>query len=258
VAGTTTIVVPSSTATLATTADVPTSIVDNGNATAITIDSSENVGIGTASPASNLHVNRSVVDGVYAVKMDTAASCTLHLTGSDPSTGSVANGSGVRMKITNSDTTNDNYSQIEFRESNDSVTSLIVGKNVTHSATVASGSLHFLTSNAGTLTDNLEITKDGRGLSQFTAKAWINFNGSGTVSIRDSHNISSVTDNSVGKFTCNFTNNMGNDGYFGTFSNNYDGPGWLGAFHTSSIQVVNYHGGGYHDPSRVTVLVFGD
>jgi len=43
VAGTTTIVVPSSTATLATTADVPTSIVDNGNATAITIDSSEKV-----------------------------------------------------------------------------------------------------------------------------------------------------------------------------------------------------------------------
>lgn len=103
----------------------------------------------------------------------------------------------------------------------------------------------------------LQVLSDGRGLSQFTAKAWINFNGSGTVSIRDSHNISSVTDNSVGHFTCNFTNNMGNDGYFGTFSNNYDGPGWLGAFHTSSIQVINNHNG-YQDPSRVTVLVFGD
>ena len=33
-----------------------TSIVDNGNATAITIDSSENVGIGTGSPAEKLHV----------------------------------------------------------------------------------------------------------------------------------------------------------------------------------------------------------
>ena len=33
-----------------------TSIVDNGNATAITIDSSENVGIGTSSPSDALHV----------------------------------------------------------------------------------------------------------------------------------------------------------------------------------------------------------
>jgi len=32
------------------------SIVDNGDATAITIDSSERVGIGTQSPTSNLHV----------------------------------------------------------------------------------------------------------------------------------------------------------------------------------------------------------
>lgn len=36
------------------------SIDDNGNATAITIDSSENVGIGTSSPSSNLHVKTSV------------------------------------------------------------------------------------------------------------------------------------------------------------------------------------------------------
>jgi len=34
-----------------------TSIVDNGNATAITIDSSENVGIGTSSPSQKLHIN---------------------------------------------------------------------------------------------------------------------------------------------------------------------------------------------------------
>ena len=36
-----------------------TSIVDNGNATAITIDSSENVGIGTSSPETNLHIEDS-------------------------------------------------------------------------------------------------------------------------------------------------------------------------------------------------------
>jgi len=41
-----TITLPDSTGTLATTTDVPSSITDNGDATAITIDSSENVGIG--------------------------------------------------------------------------------------------------------------------------------------------------------------------------------------------------------------------
>ena len=36
-------------------------------------------------------------------------------------------------------------------------------------------------------------------------KAWVNFNGIGTVSIRASSNVSSITDNSVGDYTVNFT-----------------------------------------------------
>ena len=48
-----TITLPDATSTLATTADVPSSITDNGDATAITIDSSERVGIGAA-PASGV------------------------------------------------------------------------------------------------------------------------------------------------------------------------------------------------------------
>lgn len=45
--------------------------------------------------------------------------------------------------------------------------------------------------------------------SHITAcKAWVNFNGVGTVSIRDSYNVSSITDNGAGKYTVNFTNNM--------------------------------------------------
>ena len=46
-------------------------------------------------------------------------------------------------------------------------------------------------------TERLRITSDGRGLSQFTAKFWINFNGTGTIAARDSHNISSIADNDV-------------------------------------------------------------
>ena len=37
------------------------------------------------------------------------------------------------------------------------------------------------------------------------AKAWINFNGTGTVAINASYNISSITDNGTGRYTINFT-----------------------------------------------------
>ena len=46
-----------------------------------------------------------------------------------------------------------------------------------------------------------------------TAKAWVNFNGTGTVAIRDSHNVSSITDDGTGLYRVNFTNNMANVNY---------------------------------------------
>jgi hypothetical protein len=38
-----------------------------------------------------------------------------------------------------------------------------------------------------------------------TAKAWVNWNGTGTVAIRNSYNVSSITDNTTGTYTVNFT-----------------------------------------------------
>jgi hypothetical protein len=38
-----------------------------------------------------------------------------------------------------------------------------------------------------------------------SAKAWVNFNGTGTVAIRDSFNVASMTDNGTGDYTVNFT-----------------------------------------------------
>jgi hypothetical protein len=38
------------------------------------------------------------------------------------------------------------------------------------------------------------------------AKAWVNFNGSGTVAILAQYNVSSITDNGTGDYTVNFTN----------------------------------------------------
>lgn len=45
------------------------------------------------------------------------------------------------------------------------------------------------------------------------AKAWVNFNGTGTVAIRDSFNVSSITDNGTGDYTVNFTTAMPNANY---------------------------------------------
>jgi hypothetical protein len=42
----------------------------------------------------------------------------------------------------------------------------------------------------------------------YACRAWVNFNGTGTVAIRASGNVSSITDNGVGNYTVNFTTAM--------------------------------------------------
>jgi hypothetical protein len=44
-------------------------------------------------------------------------------------------------------------------------------------------------------------------------RAWVNFNGTGTVAIRASFNVSSITDNGNGDYTVNFTNAMPDENY---------------------------------------------
>jgi len=48
---------------------------------------------------------------------------------------------------------------------------------------------------------------------QSAAKAWINFNGTGTVAIQDSFNTDSLTDNGTGSYTQNFSSAMVNANY---------------------------------------------
>jgi hypothetical protein len=44
-------------------------------------------------------------------------------------------------------------------------------------------------------------------------RAWVNFNGTGTVAIRGSFNVSSITDNGTGSYTVNFTTAMPDANY---------------------------------------------
>jgi hypothetical protein len=47
----------------------------------------------------------------------------------------------------------------------------------------------------------------------YSARAWVNFNGTGTVAIRASGNVSSITDNGTGDYTVNFTTAMSDANY---------------------------------------------
>lgn len=44
-------------------------------------------------------------------------------------------------------------------------------------------------------------------------RAWVNFNGTGTVAIRASFNVTSITDNGTGDYTINFTTAMPDANY---------------------------------------------
>ena len=68
-----------------------------------------------------------------------------------------------------------------------------------------------------TLNDDTGVLATQNGMRGI-AKAWVNFNGTGTVAIRDSFNVSSITDNATGNYTVNFTTAMPNVNYVATMS----------------------------------------
>ena len=65
--------------------------------------------------------------------------------------------------------------------------------------------------------DTLEHSTAGSLDTQYvvngSAKAWVNFNGTGTIAFRDSFNHSSLTDLATGAYECNLTSSLINDDY---------------------------------------------
>jgi hypothetical protein len=64
--------------------------------------------------------------------------------------------------------------------------------------------------NAGSAT---KLANDSGIAPSYSCRAWVNFNGMGTVAIRASKNVSSITDLGVGYYTVNFTNAMTDTNY---------------------------------------------
>ena len=93
-------------------------------------------------------------------------------------------------------------------------------------------------------------------------RAWVNFNGTGTVAIRASYNVSSITDHGTGDYTVNFTTAMPDANYSvvatGTGESSTDNN--LKINHntapTSSAVSVVQVGTSYSDPTYACVSVF--
>ena len=105
---------------------------------------------------------------------------------------------------------------------------------------------------------------------QSASKAWINFNGSGTVATRDSFNFSTLTDNGTGDYTVAHTNSMANDDFVilanvGTSSTN-DSPyqakphhdGWSVSSTRVNTIYANESTSDYFNPLYVLLTLQGD
>ena len=117
---------------------------------------------------------------------------------------------------------------------------------------------------AGGLPDGC-ITTDELASTVNVAKAWVNFNGTGTVAIRASYNVSSITDNGVGNYTVNFTTAMV-DANFVCEVSAYDLTGGATAIKvqpyrtasasTQPISATNAAGTAFLDLDQIHVAIF--
>lgn len=105
--------------------------------------------------------------------------------------------------------------------------------------------------------------------------AWINFNGGGSISTRDSYNVNSITDQGSGKYQVNFNLTANNNDYVvasGSSHSNEDNsnPTFCHVYNADSEQTTNrvrvktgYHQNGntaigFADRSHVFVAIIGD
>jgi len=97
-----------------------------------------------------------------------------------------------------------------------------------------------------------------------SAKAWANLNGTGTIALRDSFNVSSLTDNGTGNYTVNLTNAMSNSDYAAfdfieVTSSTGVSSGLSGSRTASAVRLNVYNVSGVNiDPDIVNFTAHGD
>jgi hypothetical protein len=99
----------------------------------------------------------------------------------------------------------------------------------------------------------------------YGARAWVNFNGTGTVAIRASGNVTSITDNGTGDYTVNFTTAMADTNYSvcsvcclsdAIVAGNTDRGFSPRSYTTSSVRLLVTDGGSGVDPLHCNASIF--
>jgi hypothetical protein len=117
----------------------------------------------------------------------------------------------------------------------------------------------------GTLKFNQWQNSDGT--ENYKCRAWVNFNGTGTVAIRASGNVSSITDNGTGDYTINLTTAMPDANYAFTVGQQFvtgTGATDIGPLQaqgstpqtTTSLRVALKSGSGLYDAVITCVSIF--
>jgi hypothetical protein len=104
----------------------------------------------------------------------------------------------------------------------------------------------------------------GSVATAYGCRAWVNFNGTGTVAIRASGNVSSITDNGTGQYTVNLTTSMPDANYCGVamiradtdYAPTVGQPHSLSAQTASAVSLKTGSSSAALDSSVVTVAFF--
>jgi len=94
-------------------------------------------------------------------------------------------------------------------------------------------------------------TTEADNVAKRTAKAWVNFNGIGTVGTRDDFNVSSITDNNTGDYTINFSTALSSASYCVTGCATHDN-----ASYTSVVMIDRDNSGMQAESCRINVINF--
>ena len=101
-----------------------------------------------------------------------------------------------------------------------------------------------------------------------SAKAWVDFNGAGTIAIRDSFSVSSITDNGTSDYTTTFASAMSNDDFAVSAQSTSSGSGYMcnapknaasGSISTTIIRSIGRdYNGNTNDHEFVHHIIHGD
>lgn len=114
---------------------------------------------------------------------------------------------------------------------------------------------------------NFNTWKNATGtVTYYGATAWVNFDGSGTISMRDSANVSSLTDNGTGDYSINFTTALADANYAVTGATAFDlaTMGLLVPFYSTAPTTTSFRMNTRQtasmtngDNARICIAVFG-